>query len=348
LSSKGSTPSGVEDLVVPGAEHLGDLDVVVVLEVRDAPRLRRVDQVDVAALDRGDLRGGLDDDPEGDLLDGRHPGDLVVALEPVVLVALHPPQFVVPVLDELVRTGPDGLLGEVDAAVLAGRRRDDRHRREVRLEGRVRTVGRQFDRVVVDDLRTAVPVVHVDFVRRALVPLQREHDVLGGQLVAVVELDALSQGEAVGGLVEALVLLGENVVELPLPVGRDEGLVDVHRRLHRRRVGLLDGVVLSDVRPEGPDELPAFGDVVDGAVGVVRVHQTGRVQIDAVVPVAAATAVTAVAVAAVAAVATVATATGAAGETCGPGATEKAQNLSAAHATVWSVTGLLSHVKRTQ
>ena len=123
-------------------------------------------------------------------------------LAPVVVVADEVDAVAGGVLDELVASAADRRLAAVEVLGRgAGRHllRHDVDRRQVVGRERIRRRVLEADRVGIDDLlrddRLRVRGERAGAVRHVRHAVDREHDVLGGQLAAVGELDALAQLE---------------------------------------------------------------------------------------------------------------------------------------------------------
>ena len=156
---------------------------------------RLLDRVDVAGQQRGHAGRLVLDDPERDLLPVR-------LLAPVGVVARELDAIAVGVSNELVAAAADRRLARVE---VLGRRagrdllRHDVDRRQVVGRERIRRRIAEADRVGIDDLlgddRLRVRGERSRAVRDERHPVDRERDVLGSQLAAVVELDPLAQLE---------------------------------------------------------------------------------------------------------------------------------------------------------
>ena len=205
----------------------------------------RPDPVQVAGPQGGIAHGVVQDGAHDDLV---HEGKLVPlgVLLPVVLEPFQLHVLLGLPLHELERARADGLGRLGLEAVRVG---DERHQRtELYQESVVRLGERELDRVLVDDLH-ALDGVEVAAPRGLGLLVQEVRvvlpDVLGGQLLAVVEHDALVQVEGIRLAVVADVPgLGQT--------GRDVALlVIVHQALRHENAHLCRGVADGPVQVRG-------------------------------------------------------------------------------------------------
>ena len=196
--------------------------------IDEVHRVRRhvLHDVDLAGEKRGEARRELGDEAEGDLL------DLGLAL-PVVVVARDDQLLVAYPLRELEGPRARGLGGQSLDALLEGL---GRHRHEI-LQGdavdepRPWLVGDEAYRVGIDDLDFLHQCPARQVVRLVGGVLDVVHgrlDALGIEGLAVVELDALAQGELPRGVVHHLPRDGEHGDRLvALRIAVDQPIVHV-------------------------------------------------------------------------------------------------------------------------
>src|SRR5436190_2911768 len=262
--------AGVEQLVAHGIHieedgadlgtdhhrHIGTaLDAVDVLD-RD-----RVHHVDVAGQQRGDARGvrlnGLED----------HLVEVVLRLAPPTGERLEHGLHAGLVTDDGEGARTIGLEGE---RVERGRRGGLRLRGAVRLRpllgehvpgvpfGIENGIGRaqhEIDRVVVDlDGLHVGGRASLDLRAGATHPLGGEDDVVGSEVLAVVELDALAQVEAPLEGVDDLPALGQPGDDLEVLVALGETLHDIAERTQREALVQRVGIERVEVALEGVAE----------------------------------------------------------------------------------------------
>ena len=216
-----------------GGEPVQDLEALVALE-----RVRAVDRhgraVDRVRAQRREPRLLVGDDPVVDRVQIRQRGVPVLGEPRVVEVVVRDVRAV-----ELERPGADPLGGRVDVLVHVAR--DDRGvplPREVAVDARVRRlqVEAERPRPLGDGAgdRGHLPQ-HRDAARQRRVELllERVDAVVGGERLAVVELDALPERELDQLAVLDLPALREGGVQVEVLVPLQEGLV--HRLLRRPR-----------------------------------------------------------------------------------------------------------------
>ncbi len=193
--------------------------------------------VDLAVLQRGHPHRVVGDRLEDDRLDLRRAA-------PVAREGLHHDLFVLGPADELVRPGPDGGPGDrgrVLARVLLGRVHRGLTQGDVAQEHRPGLLGVDPHRVGVHDLH---PVDRgerrgaAQLVGRVGQTLDAELDRLGGEVLAVVELDAAPQLELPRGRRHQLRHLGRERGD------QLEGLVALEQRLEHLRAHVRRGLLL--------------------------------------------------------------------------------------------------------
>ncbi len=207
----------------------------IALDSREVGGGRLLDRVDVVGQQRGHARRLVLDDPERDLLPRRLLAPIVVVAHQFDAVAIH-------VAHEFEAAAAHSSLARVEILRRCTGRdlfRHDVDRRQVVGRQRIRRRVLEADRVRVDDLlrddRLRVRGERPRAVRNQRHAVDRERDVLGGELAAVVELDALAQ----------LVLPRRRVDRLPRRRDpRDHPRVGVH--LHELVEDVLGDVVVRE------------------------------------------------------------------------------------------------------
>ena len=217
-----------------GALHLDDRHRGIPLERPDEGHRHLEDHLDVPARQGSDLRGGLGKVHLPQLVEIRLPGI------PVVGVPHHAGAVARSVLGDPERPGSRGLRRELVRAV-RGHDAAERRAQRQRQVG-VRRAQAEPDRPRVDRLDLLDRPQHRTARRRGLGvqdALHAEHDVLGGQGLAVMELDARTQGEGPGAaLVVSGPAGGQLRLGLKLLVDADEVVEHV---LHDHVLVALDG-----------------------------------------------------------------------------------------------------------
>ena len=219
--------------LVEGEEDRAPGDLLLEAEARrraDALQIRGwhvLDHVEVVGEERGDARAVVRHDAEDDPVPGRLRAAVGVVAHELDAVAAGEAR-------ELVRPGADRRFAGVEVlGAGAGRRllRHDEHRVQVVRHHRVRRRGLQADRVAVDDLlrddRPGEGGERAGARRERRRPVDRERDVLGGELRAVAELHALAELELPGRRIDRAPRLGEAGDEPHVLVDVRERLEDV-------------------------------------------------------------------------------------------------------------------------
>ena len=237
------------EVVDAGGDGRPDLRAAAPLHRLDRVRRHVLHDVDLAREQGRHASAELGDEAEGDA--ARVGGPL-----PVIGIALDDQPVIALPLDEPERAGADRLLRQGLRALLLQRlgRHEGVGERGVVDEARPRLLGDQPHHVVVDDLYflDRLPVRGgrvMALAGRILRVLERRLDRLGVERLAVVELDALTQRELPGGVVDDLPSGGEHRPGLEgLGVAVEQAIVDVlehvvgrpvhdRRREHRARLG---------------------------------------------------------------------------------------------------------------
>ena len=185
----------------------------------------RLDDVDAARDELGDLGRRLRYDPDAHVLEGGLGAPVIVVADQHVLLLLAP-------LDELVGPGADWiLLHPVEALFLDHPIGVHDERGQPLDEERVGAVGAELDREVVEDLHAAdlrvVAPTH-ELVLRVQHAVEARLDVSGGERAAVVEPDALPELDFPGHVVESLPRHGQARTDLArLDVASGQVIEDV-------------------------------------------------------------------------------------------------------------------------
>ncbi len=233
---------------------LADRHTVDTLQVLDVLRREgRVDQIEIAGLERRRADRVVRDDEEGDTGEFRRATPVVGVRRQLDLAVPRP-------IDELEGAGPDRVVREILRGVLGDVLRHNRHV-HVAEERRVRLTQFELDRLGIGRGHTRDRGV-VGAVRRGegFVEDRREgvDDVVGGEVGPVVELHPLPQVEDPGRRIGVLPTLRQGRLRCQRLIEHDQPIEDHFRHPERRGVVHQPGIARPGIDVESSPEHPGL------------------------------------------------------------------------------------------
>ena len=256
----GDVPAGQRgDLIHGELGRISDLGDVVHRQV--------IGQVDLAGLQGDGALGGLGDNAHDQVLGGGLAGIVVVKSLQGDMVALLP-------FHELVGAGTHGIEDEgILVSLHHGLGNDGREGDgQVAQGGSVGGLGLDGHGVLVIHSNSVDEVHDIGHSGGIDRPVQRELHVLGGQITAIVELDALTNLEHVGQIVSLLPALGNLALDLVgLGVHDHQSVENLAGDFHSRGLLALVGVKGSNIGALSPGQgvLIAGGSTVAAGAGTI-------------------------------------------------------------------------------